>query len=153
LEFYQDEDIEKICNEICNEYNLNNLVAQRLREKIEEHIILITSEDSQKKIREKEIVNRLYTEPMQRKTLKENYFEKIKKEIDEKEINNYPFTPKINEKSNNLFNRNHMRIEDRLYYEDIKKKEKRNMQRIIKDANSKEQSEIRDRSFSRLSKK
>jgi hypothetical protein len=155
VDFYPDDNIEKICNEICQQNKLNNLLANKLKIKIEENLLSIYLENlDKKKHKENNIVNRLYTDAMKSKILKENYLEKIKNDLNQKELNNYSFTPKINEKSNNLYNRNHLRIEDRLYYDEINKRDKRKLKNILENKDNIEYgySDQKDKIFKRISK-
>lgn len=139
LDILTSDNIDDVCLEICKRNKLDMNIAKKLKKKIEEQIhFLKSNRQNHSKIKEEQIVNRLYTEAMKRKMMKDKYFEKIKNEITEKELGSYSFTPKINENSNILYNRSHLKIEDKLFYEEIQKKEKRNFIRIIKDVKNKE---------------
>ncbi len=139
LDIFPTDNIESICLEICKSNNLDELIAKKLKKKIEQQIIIFKSEkENNTKVKEQQIVNRLYTEAVKRKILKDKYFEKIKNDLEEKEMNNYSFTPKISQNSNIMYNRSHLKIEDKLFYEEMKKREKKNFIRIINDVNKKE---------------
>jgi hypothetical protein len=139
LDISPTDNIEKICVEICKKNNLDLNIAKRLKKRIEEQIsILKSGKQNYSKIKEEQIVKRLYTEAMKRKMLKDKYNEKVKNELKDKELNNYSFTPKISQNSNILYNRSHLKIEDKLFYEEMQKKEKRNFIRILNDVNNKE---------------
>lgn len=139
LDISLSDNIEDLCLEICKKNNLDLNIAKKLKKSIEEQISNLKSEKQNYfKIKEEQIINRLYTEAMKRKILKDKYFEKVKNELKEKEINNFSFTPKISQNSNYLYNRSHLKIEDKLFYEEMQKKEKRNFIRILKDVDNRE---------------
>lgn len=139
LDFYPTDNIEAMCNDICKVNKIDSRIAKKLKAKVEDQMNMIQRQKSPyTKIKEEDIVNRLYTEAVKRKIIKDKYFEKIKNDILEKEMGHFSFTPKISENTNFLYNRSHLRIEDRLFYDEMKLKEKRNYQRIINDINKKE---------------
>jgi len=142
LDIDPSENIENICLEICKKNKLDLSIAKKLMKKIEEQISILKYEkENYIKIREEQIVSRLYTEAMKHKFMRDQYIEKMKNEMKEKELNKCSFTPKISQKSNLMYNRSHLKIEDKLFYEEMEKKEKKNFERIIKDINEKEQKE------------
>ncbi len=139
LNILPSDNIEELCIDICKRNRLNLNIAKKLKSRIYEQINIIRSERQiYSKINENQIVNRLYTEAIKKKMIKDKYFEKIKNELKEKELNNYSFTPKISQKSNLLYNRFHLKIEDKLFYEEVQKKEKNNFMRLINYAKNKE---------------
>lgn len=142
LDIDPSENIENICVEICKKNKLDINIAKKLMKKIEEQISILKYEkENYIKIREEQIVSRLYTEAMKHKFMRDKHIEKMKNDMKEKELNKCSFTPKISQKSNLMYNRSHLKIEDKLFYEEMEKKEKRNFERIIKEINEKDHKE------------
>lgn len=139
VDFYPTDDLDKICIELCKIKKIDLSIARKLKRKIEEQLNIFQNQTNDlDKAKDKVLINRLYTEAVKRKIIKYKFFEKIKKDNLEKEINSYSFSPKILEKSNLLNNRKYMKIEDKLFYDEIKLKEKRIYQRMIIDIHNKE---------------
>ena len=151
LDFSPTENIENFCYDICKKNHLGLLLAKKLKKKIDEQIFLFNKEKKNyiSKNKEEKIVDRLYTQAVQNKKVKDEYFEKIKNDMKQTELNNYTFTPKISDKSNILYNRSHLKIEDKLFYEDRKKKEANNFYRLIKNINNRESYENKNISNSK----
>jgi hypothetical protein len=128
-------ELDKKCSEVIHKYQLDPLLKNKLKKKIQRDILQIKEQrfktQMENKNRIDDNVNRLYYESIEKEKEKEKYIQKINEEKEKLNFEAFTFTPYISKKSNELYKRNHAKIEDKLYYDHFKTKEKLNYQRLI----------------------
>lgn len=150
-----DEKILQICSSICVQYDLPSKIKKRLFNQITREFSEIKKEKQKDDIKERkclETVKRLYYDSINHNNKKECEIETLRKENQEILMKKYPFTPRINSKSNMMLDRQYFRIEDRLFYEDKNVKEKKNYQRLMHKINERN-TESKSKSPGKYSKK
>jgi len=115
--------LNKFCDEIANNYKLDEIVKKRLYNYLEKEIKKIKLYKKEKKVVfNKDSINRLYYKELEKKKINEKKIKEIKKKEEEKLIEDCNFHPKINK--NIKINYNKESFENRLYYNYLNKKNK-----------------------------
>jgi len=121
-----------ICGKVCEKYNLDNNIKNKLGKEINRRIDeIIQSNNHVKNSNLNNVIERLYYDSIEKNKEKINYLETLKIERENKILEKYTFTPNINNKSNLLYKKNYIKIEDKLYNEFKINKEKQNYERLI----------------------
>jgi hypothetical protein len=122
------------CTQIVSKYYLDPVLKNRLKRQIYKTIIEL-KEHREKALENNNIieqnVQRLYYEQIEKTKAKDKYIKKINEENVKKIISGFTFTPEISKKSNELYKRDFAKIEDKLYYEYVKRKEQIGYQRLL----------------------
>lgn len=126
------EDVGLIIGEVCKKYNLDNKIKEKLGKEINKRIDnIMTKKQNEKKKKTQNTVNRLYYESVEKNKEKEAFLQKIRTEKENEILDSLTFTPSINKNSNLLYEKTHLKIEDKLYNEYIAIKEKQTYTRLI----------------------
>ena len=128
-------DLEKKCEFMCKKYylpvdtkyRLCNEIKNQVNSLIIKHNKNITSNCNLKRGN----VQRLYYESIEKNKEKKQFIEKMQDEKIKISLRDYTFTPTINKRSNELYKRYHIKIEDKLYYDHINNIEKKKYKRLM----------------------
>ena len=126
--------LNKFCDEIANNYKLDEIVKKRLYNYLEKEIKKIRLYKKEKKVVfNKDSINRLYYKELEKKKINEKKIKEIKKKEEEKLIEDCNFHPKINK--NIKINYNKESFVNRLYYDykNKKNKQEENKRKINKN--------------------
>lgn len=127
------DDVGNVCKQICEKYNISSKILAKLKNKIEQHLERVMLQRGTKEEKEFNIIQRLHYESVENKRKKEEFMEKLKKENSEKVLKGLTFTPVISSKSNKNYSKQFAKFEDRLYYDDMKMKNQKQISRILKN--------------------
>jgi hypothetical protein len=136
------QDIEMICEDVCKKYKLESKIKKKLTKEINrrlnEFLSNKESKDKKKHKSNKNLVNqnlveRLYYESIEKNRKRTEFMNQIKSDYEIEEMSKFTFSPSINKRSNLLFKKNYSRVEDRLHYNQHKKKENSQMEFDFKD--------------------
>lgn len=122
----EEQNLDLICGNVCKKYNLNEKLSEKLGKEINKRINHLMKD----KISDK-TVNRLYYESIEHNKEKEAFLDEIRREKENEILNKFNFSPNVNKISNFLYDRKHLKIEDKLYNEFKIIKEKHNYERLI----------------------
>jgi hypothetical protein len=136
LDIGLNEDINELCNRLCDRYDLETKLVTKLKANIEKHVSDVKikqgyNEKTKSDQRIDSLVKRLYNDSVKTQIEKRKLEERIKQANEEKKYEGMTFSPKISHNSNYIYNRNYMKIEDKLYYDSINNKEKTQMKRLV----------------------
>ena len=134
LEKATDFNLGNICATICKKYELSKKIHNKLMNQIKKEINDIKSKN--KKEAEVGMVKRLYYESISKSKEKQAIIEKAKKQKEEQLACEFKFTPKINKSSNKIYERDYLKIEDKLYYDYKKSQHKKGFHKFIEKLQS-----------------
>jgi hypothetical protein len=131
IELNSKEEIGPICKNICKKYNLSKKVEEKLKSRLEQQILIHKKEINQQRYNiEKAVTHRLHYRSKLEKENREQRLETIRKQKADNEVKGLTFSPVISHIKN--YKKPFINIEDKLYYEDLVKRNKKVMQNIIK---------------------
>jgi hypothetical protein len=131
IELNSKEEIETVCKNICKNYNLSKKVEEKLKSRLEQQMLKHKKDINQQRYNlEKAVTDRLHYTSKLEKENREQRLETIRKQKADNEVKGLTFSPVISHIKN--YKKPFINIEDKLYYEDLIKRNKKVMQNIIK---------------------
>lgn len=135
------ESVNFLLGKVCKKYNLDNNVKEKLGKEINKRIDdLIINKKNENRKKKEQTINRLYYESVEKNKEKEAFLQKIRIEKENEILNSLTFTPFINKNSNLLYEKTHLKIEDKLHNEFKAIKEKQNYARLITEISQRSKS-------------
>jgi len=139
-----------LIGKVCKKYNLDNKIKDKLGKEINKRIDeIIKNKTLEKRKNNENTINRLYYESVEKNKKKAAFLEGMRKEKENEILNTLTFTPNINKNSNLLYEKRHLKIEDKLYNEFKVLKEKNNFTRLITEISQRSKSNNKNKNNSK----